>query len=58
MKRGGNAFREDRKDARARLERLENRKMEMELRGDEMKFKYAQLAQQDRTVVKIKRTAP
>ena len=41
-------LREDRKDARARLERLEDRKMEMELRGDEMKFKYAQLAQQDR----------
>ena len=38
----------DRKDARARLERLEERKMNMELRGDEMKFKYAQLAQQDR----------
>ena len=41
-------LREDRKDARARLERLEERKMNMELRGDEMKFKYAQLAQQDR----------
>lgn len=41
-------LREDRKDARARLERLETRKMNMELRSDEMKFKYAQLAQQDR----------
>ena len=41
-------LREDRKDERARLERLENKKMNMELRGDEMKFKYAQLAQQDK----------
>ena len=38
----------DRKDAQDRLDRLEERKMNMELRGDEMKFKYAQLAQQDR----------
>ena len=38
----------DRIDARDRLDRLEERKMNMELRGDEMKFKYAQLAQQDR----------
>ena len=41
-------LREDRKDERARLDRLEERKMNMELRGDEMKFKYAQLAQQDK----------
>jgi len=41
-------LRQDRKDARDRLERLEERKMNMELRGDEMRFKYAQLAQQDR----------
>ena len=40
--------REDRKDERARLDRLENKRMEMELRGDEMKFKYAQLAQSDK----------
>lgn len=41
-------LREDRKDERARLDRLENKRMEMELRGDEMKFKYAQLAQSDK----------
>lgn len=41
-------LREDRKDERARLDRLETQKMNMQLRGDEMKFKYAQLAQQDR----------
>ena len=41
-------LREDRKDERARLDRLETQKLNMQLRGDEMKFKYAQLAQQDR----------
>ena len=41
-------IREERKDERARLERLETQKMNMQLRGDEMKFKYAQLAQQDK----------
>lgn len=41
-------LREDRKDERARLDRLETQKMNMQLRGDEMKFKYASLAQQDR----------
>lgn len=41
-------LREDRKDERARLDRLETRKMDMQLRGDEMKFKYAQLAQSDK----------
>ena len=41
-------LREERKDARDRLDRLETQKMNMQLRGDEMKFKYAQLAQQDR----------
>ena len=41
-------IREERKDERDRLDRLETQKMNMQLRGDEMKFKYAQLAQQDK----------
>lgn len=48
-------IREDRKDARARLETLELRKDNMALRADEMKFKYAQLAQQERMNAKDKK---
>ena len=48
-------IREERKDARDRLDRLETQKMNMQLRGDEMKFKYAQLAQQDKLARQDKR---
>ena len=41
-------LREDRKDERARLERLENRKAELGLRRDNMNLEYARMERQDR----------
>ena len=48
-------IREDRKDERARLERLENRRSELELRRDNMNLEYARMERQDRRAAQDRR---